>query len=118
MRPADDGLEQRLETMNNLVDKMEPAGSTNQPIGFVWGWMSLAGGGALTVPTKTKEYTYKDVIIILSDGLNTQDRWYGNGSDVLPKSTPACTRRRRVGNLQEHQGHRHHDIHGACEYRR
>lgn len=27
-------------------------------------------------------YTYQQVIILLSDGLNTQDRWYGNGRDV------------------------------------
>ena len=25
-------------------------------------------------------YTYNQYIILLSDGLNTQDRWYGNGS--------------------------------------
>ena len=25
-------------------------------------------------------YQYQKVIILLSDGLNTQDRWYGNGS--------------------------------------
>jgi Flp pilus assembly protein TadG len=76
------GLSNDWSTMNNLVDKMQPAGSTNQPIGLVWGWMSLTGGGPLTVPPKAKGYSYKDVIIILSDGLNTQNRWYGNGSDV------------------------------------
>jgi len=32
------------------------------------------------MPTKDPAYTYNDVIILLSDGLNTLDRWYGNGS--------------------------------------
>jgi hypothetical protein len=27
-------------------------------------------------------YTYQQVIILLSDGLNTQDRWYGTGSST------------------------------------
>jgi Flp pilus assembly protein TadG len=68
--------------MKNLVDDLYPAGSTNQPIGLVWGWQSLVGGGRFgTVPAKDANYVYKEVIILLSDGLNTQDRWYGNGSD-------------------------------------
>jgi hypothetical protein len=66
--------------MNNLVDQMTPAGpSTNQPIGLAWAWQSLVGGGNLIVPAKDPNYTYTDVIVLMSDGLNTQDRWYGNG---------------------------------------
>jgi Flp pilus assembly protein TadG len=68
--------------MKSLVDGLYPAGSTNQPIGLVWGWQSLVGGGRFgTIPAKDANYVYKEVIILLSDGLNTQDRWYGNGSD-------------------------------------
>jgi Flp pilus assembly protein TadG len=68
--------------MKNLVDGLYPAGSTNQPIGLAWGWQSLVGGGRFgTAPAKDPNYTYKEIIILLSDGLNTQDRWYGNGSD-------------------------------------
>ena len=40
------------------------------------------GGGPLIAPIKSSAYTYNDVIILLSDGLNTQDRWYGNGSST------------------------------------
>ena len=69
--------------MKGLVDTLYPAGSTNQPIGLVWGWQSLVGGGRFgTAPAKDANYNYKEVIILLSDGLNTQDRWYGNGSDA------------------------------------
>jgi hypothetical protein len=76
------GLSYDWSGMNNLVDDMSPAGSTNQPIGLVWAWQSLVGGGPLTAPAKDSNYNYKDIIILMSDGLNTQDRWYGNGSDV------------------------------------
>jgi hypothetical protein len=27
-------------------------------------------------------YQYQQIIILLTDGLNTQDRWYGNGSSL------------------------------------
>jgi Flp pilus assembly protein TadG len=73
------GLSYNWTTMKTLVDSLYPAGSTNQPIGLVWGWQSLVGGGPFTVPAKDPAYTYKEVIILLSDGLNTQNRWYGNG---------------------------------------
>jgi Flp pilus assembly protein TadG len=76
------GLGYNWSAMNTLVNNMSPNGSTNQTIGLVWGWMSLVGGGPLTVPAMDSNYQYTQVIILLSDGLNTQDRWYGNGSDV------------------------------------
>jgi Flp pilus assembly protein TadG len=76
------GLSYDWAGMNSLVDAMSPAGSTNQPIGLVWGWMSLVGGGPFTVPATNSNYTYDQIIILLSDGLNTADRWYGNGSAV------------------------------------
>ena len=83
------GLNYDWTTMNSLVASMSPNGSTNQPIGLVWGWLSLAGGGPFTVPAKDPNYQYSEVIILLSDGLNTQDRWYGNGSST---STQVDTR--------------------------
>jgi hypothetical protein len=76
------GLSYDWTSMNSLVDAMSPAGSTNQPIGLVWAWQSLVGGGPLTAPAKDSNYNYKEFIILMSDGLNTQDRWYGNGRDV------------------------------------
>ena len=76
------GLSYDWATMTSLVNQMTPNGSTNQPIGLVWGWQSLAGGGPFTVPAEDPNYTYQKVIILLSDGLNTQDRWYGNGSNT------------------------------------
>jgi Flp pilus assembly protein TadG len=67
--------------MNTLVNNMSPNGSTNQAIGLQLGWMSLVGGGPFpTPPTEDTGYTYSHIIILLTDGLNTQDRWYGNGS--------------------------------------
>jgi Flp pilus assembly protein TadG len=70
-------------SLNNLVTNMVANGSTNQPIGLVWGWQSLIGGGPFpAAPAMDPAYQYKQVIIELSDGLNTQDRWYGDGSNT------------------------------------
>jgi hypothetical protein len=49
----------------------------------VWGWQSLVGGGPLTAPAMdTAHYTYNQYIILLSDGLNTQDRWYFDQTSI------------------------------------
>ena len=74
------GLSYDWTALNTEVTNMVANGSTNQPIGLVWGWQTLVGGGPFTAPALDPAYQYKTVIILLSDGLNTQDRWYGNGS--------------------------------------
>jgi Flp pilus assembly protein TadG len=76
------GLSYSWSSMTSLVNSMVAVGATNQPIGLVWAWQSLVGGGPMTAPVKDSNYTYNEVIILLSDGLNTQDRWYGNGSST------------------------------------
>jgi hypothetical protein len=76
------GLNYNWSAMTSLVNSMQPGGSTNQPIGIVWGWQTLVGGGPFTSPVMDPNYTYSQVIILLSDGLNTEDRWYGNGSST------------------------------------
>lgn len=68
--------------MKTMVDNLFPRGATNQPIGLVWGWQSLVGGGPLNAPAKSSSYTYSEVIVLMSDGLNTLDRWYGDGSNT------------------------------------
>ncbi len=76
------GLNDNWSAMATAVDGLYPLGATNQPIGLVWGWQSLVGGGPFTVPAKSSNYSYTDVIILLSDGLNTLNRWDGNGHDT------------------------------------
>lgn len=75
------GLSYNWTAMNTLVDGLYPAGNTNQPIGLVWAWQSLVGGGPLTAPAKDSNYTYNDVIILMSDGLNTENRWTNKSDD-------------------------------------
>jgi Flp pilus assembly protein TadG len=66
-------------TVKNKIDAMTPSGSTNQAIGLAWAWLSLLQSAPLSAPAEDSNYQYQKVIVLLSDGLNTQDRWYGNG---------------------------------------
>jgi Flp pilus assembly protein TadG len=81
------------------VNSMSAGGSTNQPIGLAWGWQAQTNTAPLnsgTVPNNTSQY-----IILLSDGLNTQDRWYGDGSDqstqVDSRMSTLCTNAKAAG---------------------
>ncbi|MDB5716507.1 MAG: TadE/TadG family protein [Sphingomonadales bacterium] len=63
------------------VSAMTPLGGTNQPVGLVWAWQTLQQASPFNAPAEDPNYTYKKAIILLSDGLNTMDRWYGDGSN-------------------------------------
>jgi Flp pilus assembly protein TadG len=65
--------------LSDAVNAMTAQGSTNQPIGLAWGWQMMTQGDPMDAPALPADTS--QVIIILSDGLNTQDRWYGDGSN-------------------------------------
>ena len=84
------GLSYDWSAMTKEVDKMSPAGNTNQAIGLQLGWMSLVGGGPFTAPALQTGYTYNQIIILLTDGMNTQDRWYKSQSQIDARETMTC----------------------------
>jgi Flp pilus assembly protein TadG len=70
---------------------LQPTGNTNQGIGLAWGWLTLGTGAPFNAPAKdTANYTYKEAIILLSDGLNTQNRWYSNASQIDARQKILC----------------------------
>ena len=91
------GLSYDWSAMNTLVNGMSPNGNTNQAIGLAHGWMSLAGGGPFTVPATDPNYTYSQVIILLTDGLNTQDRWYSNQASIDARQQLTCDNIKAAG---------------------
>jgi len=84
------GLTDEWDNMKTLVDSMSPNGNTNQAIGLQAGWMSLVGGGPFTGPAMDPDFKYQQVIILLTDGLNTQDRWYSTATDIDARQQIAC----------------------------
>ncbi len=75
-------LSDNWSTLKSNVNAMQPTGGTDQAIGLAWAWQSLLTTSPIPAPAEDPNYTYNRVIIILSDGLNTEDRWpaYGNGN--------------------------------------
>src|SRR5262249_2594641 len=50
-----------------------------------------------TAPPMDQNYQYQQVIILLTDGLNTQDRWYSNASQINTRQQMTCTNIKAAG---------------------
>jgi len=67
-------------TLKSAVNAMQPTGGTNQAVGLAWAWQSRLPNSPVPAPAEDANTIYNRVIIILSDGLNTEDRWPVNGN--------------------------------------
>jgi Flp pilus assembly protein TadG len=79
------------------IGNMQPTGNTNQGIGMAWAWMTLTQSDPYNAPAKDPNYTYKDAIVLLSDGLNTQNRWYSNASQIDARQKILCDNAKAAG---------------------
>ena len=90
LMPLTDVFDQTsFDSLNSKIDAMTPAGNTNTTIGLVWGWHALTSNlpltqGAAPAPDLDK------VIIMLTDGDNTQDHWSTSQSDIDARMSMAC----------------------------
>jgi Flp pilus assembly protein TadG len=83
-------LSSNWTALKNLVDSMTPSGNTNQGIGLAWGWQSLSQTAPLNAPAKDPSYTYRDAIVILSDGLNTENRYTTDATQIDARQRILC----------------------------
>jgi Flp pilus assembly protein TadG len=90
------GLSYDWTALNAKIDAMVAAGNTNQAIGLAWGWQSLTSA-PFTVPAKDPNFQYKEIIILLTDGLNTEDRWYTNASQIDSRQATTCANIKAAG---------------------
>jgi Flp pilus assembly protein TadG len=78
-------------TLKAQIDAMTAAGNTNQSIGMAWGWQSLSTtNGPIAAPAKSNSYINKDYIVLLSDGLNTQNRWSTSETSIDTRQELLC----------------------------
>jgi Flp pilus assembly protein TadG len=82
--------------LNNKVDDMDSDGNTNVTIGLVWAWHSLTGSGPLTEGAAASTDLNK-IIILMTDGDNTQNRWSSNEADINARTALACTNIKNSG---------------------
>ena len=78
------------------ITAMTPNGNTNQAIGLQMGWQSLTAA-PFTVPPMDPNYKYSQVIILLTDGLNTEDRWYSSQSSIDKRQQKTCDNIKAAG---------------------
>ncbi|MBN8941400.1 MAG: VWA domain-containing protein [Rhizobiales bacterium] len=77
--------------LTNKVDAMNPSGNTNITIGLAWGLHMLTPSLPLTnARTLAQEPYLERIIILLTDGDNTQNRWSSTGSAIDARTDLAC----------------------------
>ena len=60
--------------------------------------MSLVGGGPYPAPpAEDPKYKYTKAIILMSDGLNTENRWYNDQSQIDGREATTCTNAKNAG---------------------
>jgi Flp pilus assembly protein TadG len=79
------------------IDSMTPNGNTNQAIGLAWGWLSLNQTLPLNAPAEDPNYTYKKAIILMTDGLNTQNRWTTDPPTIDARQAQLCANIKAAG---------------------
>ena len=90
------GLSNDWTALSDKITAMTPVGNTNQAIGLQMGWQSLTAA-PFTVPAQDPNYQYSQVIILLTDGLNTQDRWYSSASSIDARQQKTCDNLKTAG---------------------
>ena len=76
--------------LKNKIDAMQPDGNTNVGIGMAWGWHVLTSNEPFAAPAEDLKYKYNKVIILLTDGDNTENRFSTKQSDIDARTKLAC----------------------------
>jgi len=87
--PLTDIWDTGYTTLKNKINAMQPNGNTNVTIGLAWGWHSLTSGTPFTDGAAPSPDIDK-VIILLTDGENTQNRWTSNSTSIDNRTKAAC----------------------------
>jgi Flp pilus assembly protein TadG len=85
-------LSSNWSTLKTRIDAMDPKGNTNTTIGLEWAWHSLSQNAPLNAPAEDPKYQYNKVIIFMTDGTNTQNRWDDSDYDGDVKQQRIDTR--------------------------
>jgi hypothetical protein len=82
--------------LTTKIDSMIATGNTNQTIGISWAFQALTAY-PFTIPPKEANYNYTEAIILMSDGLNTQNRFSSSQPAIDAREAAACTNAKAAG---------------------
>lgn len=74
--------------LNSKIDAMTPAGNTNVTIGVQVGWQTLSPVAPFNAPAAAPDLD--KVLIVLTDGTNTQNRWTSSSTSIDARTQKAC----------------------------
>jgi Flp pilus assembly protein TadG len=75
--------------LNSKIDAMTPVGNTNVTIGLQLAWQSVSPVAPFNAPAPAPDLD--KVIILLTDGDNTQNRWSSTQSVIDARTDKVCT---------------------------
>jgi Flp pilus assembly protein TadG len=84
------------DALNAMVDTMTPTGMTNVTIGMAWGWHALTQSEPFTQAQPVKPDVEK-VMILLTDGLNTANRFTTVPSQIDARTATVCDNIKQAG---------------------
>lgn len=82
--------------LKNKIAAMTPSGNTNVTIGLAWAWHALTVNQPFPDGSQPAADLDK-VIIALTDGDNTENRWTSNGTSIDARTTAVCTNIKAAG---------------------
>jgi hypothetical protein len=82
-------LSEDWTALNGKIDAMAASGNTNVTIGLAWGWHALTTNVPLT-DAKEPAPDREKVIVLLTDGQNTKNRWTSQTSKIDERTELAC----------------------------
>ena len=74
--------------LNAKIDAMTPTGNTNVTIGLAWGFQLVSPVAPFQAPAPAPDLD--KVIVILTDGQNTQNRWTSSSSSIDSRTSKVC----------------------------
>jgi Mg-chelatase subunit ChlD len=89
-------LTSNWKKLSSTVDAMKPDGTTNVTIGLEWAWHSLTTGQPLTQASAAAPDLDK-VIILLTDGENTENRFTTSTPAIDKRTEAACANIKKDG---------------------
>jgi hypothetical protein len=82
-------------TLSQKVDAMQPAGNTNITIGLALAWQTLTPLAPFNVPVPPSDV--QQIIILLTDGDNTENRFTTRQADIDARTKKACDNVKAAG---------------------
>jgi Flp pilus assembly protein TadG len=90
-------LNDNITAARSFVQSLESGGNTNITIGVQWGMEVLSPTDPMTNTVPWNDESTKKYMIVVTDGLNTQNRFSTNTSDIDARTALACSNAKAKG---------------------